>query len=400
MESSTHRGEGEREGVGLGIGDGDGGAGSPSLPHGTGTAFAHPLTRRAWARSRFLHYARHLGWYALLTVVLALLQVTTGLWPLTLGLAVPTVLIVVPGHWWNCRYASANARRARLILEHYPWQPCLVEALPERNGAAEVDEAAESDGAAEGDGWPTFRLTDPAVPGRTWRHGVPGPGREGSSIRALVHPRALVAAVGSAGPVPAWFAGDPRFGGVLSPPGGGQPVLLRARGGRGLKGHDRQAPLERDVLAIRAGLLQYRDLPKRHPVRQEWEAQEAVAVMRGTPQAAPPGPSAPPTATALQRSSGLRIAVRALLGAVGAVCLALGVGLLVGAALPDSGGIGMRLMLAGSALVALSVALLCLVGARAAGSVSRRARWAWAWPVSTTLFTAGVLASWLGGLLD
>ncbi|MFI9825092.1 hypothetical protein ACIHFC_32240 [Streptomyces sp. NPDC052013] len=393
MEPSTHRGEGEREGVG--VGDGDGGAGSPSLPHGTGAAFAHPLTRRAWTRSRSLHYARHLGWYALVAVVLTVLQVMTGLWPLTLGLAISTVLIVVPGHWWNCRHASANARRARLVLEHYPWQRCLVEVLPERNGAADGDGAAEGDG-----GWPSFRLTDPAAPGRTWRHGVPGPGREGSSIRALVHPRELVAAVGSAGPVPAWFAGDPRFGGVLSPPGGGQPVLLRARGRRGLKGQDRQAPLERDLLAIRAGLLEYRDLPKRHPVRQEWEAQEAVAVMRGTPQAAPPGPSTPPTATALQRRTGLRIAVRALLGVVGAVCLALGVGLLVGVVLPDSGGIGMRLLLAGSALATLAVALLCLVGARVAGSASLRARWAWAWPASTVLFTAGVLVLWLGGLLD
>ncbi|CAL9663451.1 hypothetical protein SUDANB15_07076 [Streptomyces sp. enrichment culture] len=389
MESITHRrGEGEGEGEGVVGGDGEGGAGSPPLPHGTGTAFAHPPTRRAWARSRSLHYARHLGWYVLLAVVLTLLQVTTGLWPLTLGLAVSTVLIVVPGHWWNCRHASANARRARLVLEHYPWQPCAVEVLPER------------DGAAEGDGRPSFRLTDPAVPGRTWRHSVPGPGREGSSIRALVHPRVLVAAVGSAGPVPAWFAGDPRFGGVLSPPGGGQPVLLRARGGRGLKGEGRQAPPERDLLAIRAGLLQYRDLPKRHPVRREREAQEAVAVMRGTPQAAPPGPSTPPTATALQRRSGLRNAVRALLGAAGAVCLPLGVGLLVWAVLPDSGGVGMRLVLAGSALVALAVALLCLVGAHVAGSVSRRARWAWAWPVSTVLFTVGVLVLWLGGLLD
>lgn len=380
MESITHRREDEGEGV-------VGGAGSQSLPHGAGTAFAHLLTRRAWTRSRALHYARHLGWYALLTVVLTLLQVTTGLWPLTLGLAVSTVLIVVPGHWWNCRRASANARRARLVLEHYPWRTCHVEAVPER------------DGAAERDGWPSFRLTDPAVPGRTWRHGVPGPGREGSSIRALVHPRALVAAVGSGGPVPAWFAGDPRFGGVLSPPGGGQPVLLRARGGRGLKGEDRQEPLERDVLAIRAGLLEYRDLPKRHPVRREWEAQEAVAVMRGTPQAVPPGPSTPPTATALQRRSGLRTAVRALLGAVGAVCLSLGAGLLVGVVLPDGGGAGTRLVLVGSALVVLAVALLCLVGARVAGSASRRARWAWAWPASTVLFTAGVLVLWLAGAL-
>ncbi|MER5227849.1 hypothetical protein [Streptomyces flaveus] len=365
---------------------------SAGLPHATAAAFSHPLTRRAWMRSRFLHYGRHLGSYVLLAVGFALMQAVTGAWALTLGLAIATVLIVVPGHWWNCRHASANPRRARLILEHYPWQLCLMEAVPEPDGAT------RSGGATERNR-PSFRLTDAAAPERIWTHSVPGPGREDSSVRALCHPRVLVAAAGSAGAVQAWFAGDLRFGGVLSPPGGGQPVLLRARTRRGLKGEAKAAPPEHDALAIRAGLLDFRDLPKRHPLRREWETQDAAAAMRGTHRVAPPGPAASPTATALRRSPVLRTVVRTVLGLGGVLFLLLGVGLLVGAALPDGEGAAMRLALAGSALMVLTPAPLCLAGARFAGS-GRGWPPRWPAPVSAAFLAAGLLLLWLSGLQD
>ncbi|WP_461067502.1 hypothetical protein [Streptomyces pseudoechinosporeus] len=359
---------------------------SAGLPHATAAAFSHPLTRRAWMRSRSLHYGRHLGPYVLLVVVLALTQAVTGVWALTLGLAIATVLIVVPSHWWNCRHASANPRRARLILEHYSWHLCLMEAVPEPYRATERDR-------------PSFRLTDAAAPGRTWTHSVPDPDRDDSSVRALCHPRVLVTAAASADAVQAWFAGDLRFGGVLSPPGGGQPVLLRARTRRGLKGEAKAAPPEHDALAIRAGLLDFRDLPKKHPLRREWETQDAAAAMRGTHRVAPPGPSAPPTATALQRSPVLRTVVRTVLGLGGVLFLLLGVGLLVGAALPDGAGVAMRLVLAGCALMALVPAPLSLAGARFAGS-GRGWPPRWPGPVSVAFLAAGLLLLWLSGFQD
>ncbi|MFF0479633.1 hypothetical protein [Streptomyces sp. NPDC004284] len=97
-------------------------------------------------------------------LVLALLRLPAAR-PVGIALDVVTALVLVPGHWYDCRHSSVDPRRARLALEHCPWRRFLRDSPP----------------------WPAGE--------RERRAGWEGP----------------------------------RFGGGVSTPGGGHPALLERR---------------------------------------------------------------------------------------------------------------------------------------------------------------------------
>ncbi|MPY61147.1 hypothetical protein [Streptomyces spongiae] len=249
---------------------------------GGGAALAHAPTRRALRSARLLHYGRHFSPHLAAGVVILAVAAATGWWPLCV-LLIPVSAYFVPLTWYRCcRYARSDTRRAQLILRHYAWRRCLMEPP--------APDAVQGRGSRRPDNWQgTFvRLTDPYDTGCGRLHGIPGPGWE-RPVRGLRDPRVIDVLLDEGSATETWFAGDLRFGGVVSPVGGGSPVLLRARGRRGLRGEGRAAPPEQDALAIRAGLLDYRDLPKRHPIRRQREDEEALALMRGNRPSRRPG---------------------------------------------------------------------------------------------------------------
>ncbi|GAA2433466.1 hypothetical protein [Streptomyces macrosporus] len=360
---------------------GDDGRGGGLVPPPPDTAaLSHPPTLRAWRRARLAHHVRHLGPYPSAVAAGGLGTAAIGQWWPLLAVIGVLALLLAPCQWLRCRHASVNARRARLVLEHYPWRPYLLtpDAEPDASRSAR-----DRSGAWLG---VFFRPADPSDPEHTRVHGVPGPGRANSSVRALVEPRALAAELGREGTTEVWFAGDPRFGGVVSPPGGGRPMLLRARARRVPNDPTGAESAERDALAIRAGLLEYRELPKRHPVRREWEARGGR-----------PGPARPAVDTALTRSTALRVAARLLLGPAGAAGLLLAL-VALWVLVADGDAPWMRVFGVGLALVSLAPTVLCLVGACSAGSGRR---WpTWPGRVSGSLFAAGVLVVGLASYLD
>ncbi|MFI1567151.1 hypothetical protein ACH4ZX_29585 [Streptomyces sp. NPDC020490] len=319
---------------------GAGHSGAFGVPPGKETAFACPATRRAWRRSRALHRVRHLGPYVLLAVLSGLCP-ALGVPRWLVAVVVGTGLVVaVPAHRWRCRHASVNARRARLVLEHYPWRPCLLKRGPD------LDDQAERASARKWRG-PFIRLADPEVAGRVRVHGVPGPGPLNSSVRSPSAPRVLDEAFDTAGgQQEAWFAGDLRFGGVLSPVGGGRPVLTQARGRRGLKGEHKAASPEQDTLAVRAGLLEYDELPKSHPLRRAHE--------NGGPAAPRPGPARPVTGSSPVLSAAARAAGRTALALFAVAALVTGLLLAFVAVRPDGTGATARVYVGMLAMLALA----------------------------------------------
>ncbi|MEU6548799.1 hypothetical protein ABZ915_00720 [Streptomyces sp. NPDC046915] len=349
-------------------------SGPYGVPPGKETAFSRATTRRAWRRSRVLHHVRHLGPYALLAVVSGLFTAIGGPWRLVLVVVVSALAIAVPVHWWHCRHASVNARRARLVMEHYPWRPCLLEAGPGPDDHAQQVSVRKWQGAF-------FRLVEPDLAERVRVHGVPGPGWQNSSTRSPCDPR-ILGAFGADGVSEAWFAGDMRFGGVLSPVGGGQPVLTRAREGRGLRAEQKAAPPERDALAIRAGLLEYGELPKRHPLRR---AHEGLA------------PARPVTGSWVGRGTAVRAAGRAVLALVGGAALLTGLFLLFVAVRPGGTEANVRVFVAMSAMLAL--AMSCRVGAGLADSESGGPL-RWLGGLGAGFFWTAFVLFWLGLVLS
>ncbi|TPQ16128.1 hypothetical protein [Streptomyces sporangiiformans] len=374
------------------LADGDsGGDGAPPQP-GTRPALSHTSTHRALRYALLLHYGRHFGPHLLTVLVILSFSLVTGWWEACVLVMVPLVYFLPRAWWFCCRHASSDRRRARLILEHYAWRTCLMER-PEPDTAR--DRRATRSGNWEG----TFvRLVDRSEPGSGRLHGVPGPGWR-RPVRGLRDTRVITAAMGAGGGTEVWFAGDPRFGGVVSPSGGGSPVLLRARGRRGLRGEDKAAPPERDAVAIRAGLLEYRDLPKRHPIRRRQEDEEAVTVMHRSRPRRRPGPSPSGVADLLERRASARILARTFLGMLGVLLVLCGGVALLAAVLPDgSGGVAYRLLLVTLALAVLAPAWPCLSGARWAGSgrertgTARTAAMLTLWAASSTLMLTSVVA--------
>ncbi|MER6630248.1 hypothetical protein ABT301_18775 [Streptomyces sp. NPDC000987] len=357
---------------------GAGHSGAFGVPSGKETAFSCPATRRAWRRSRALHQVRHLGPYALLAVLSGLCT-ALGVPRWLVAVVVGTGLVVaVPAHRWRCRHASVNARRARLVLEHYPWRPCLLER------GADLDDQADRASARKWRG-PFFRLADPDVTGGVWVHGVPGPGPLNSSVRSPCAPHVLDEAFDAAGGQQrAWFAGDLRFGGVLSPAGGGRPVLTHARGRRGLKGEHKAAPPEQDALAVRAGLLEYDELPTSHPLRRAHE--------NGGPgggQAAPrPGPARPVTGG----SPAARAAVRTALALFAALALLTGLLLAFGAVRPDDTDAVTRIAVGMLASLALGVSFGA--GAALADDMDGRSPLRWLRRLSECFFWTAFALFW------
>ncbi|MGV9278217.1 hypothetical protein [Streptomyces griseosporeus] len=316
-----------------------------------GGAGRHTALRFAGA----LHRARHFALWALLFVPLMVADRAVGWWLFTFVYLLLYTCYVLPVLWWTCcRRVSDDVRRARRVLDHYAWQSWLMDR----------QESEDRSGGWEG----TFvRLRDPAGGGSPRVLGIPGPGRR-RPRRGLRDPRVVRAALDGGDGARVWFAGDARFGGVLSVPGAGGPVLLRARARRGLRGEGRAGTPERDARAIRAGLLDFRDLPKRHPLRQAYDAERAVAVMRRQDTPRRPGPAPTGAASLLERSAPARILVRAALGLTGAALGACGATVLVVAVLPGSGGPAVRLVVGAAGLLVLAPAWPCLAGARYAGA--------------------------------
>ncbi|MEU9123445.1 hypothetical protein AB0C96_26845 [Streptomyces sp. NPDC048506] len=153
------------------------------------TAWEDPATRHAWRRTALFRCAALLGWilgfFAWLFAV-----VMTPAWLLVLWL--PVLLV---GIWYAllALMAAAALLGIRRVLRIYPWQVDIAEVRSKKNGSTQ------------------FVVPNPDRPEKTvglGYGGVIGTGRH-----------FWVRAVKSGQLTAAWFAGDPRYVGVVATPG-------------------------------------------------------------------------------------------------------------------------------------------------------------------------------------
>jgi hypothetical protein len=152
-------------------------------------------------------------------------------WVLAVGFVGVAAVVVAAGREWDA------ARRARRVLAVYPWVETVARTGRGRDrrigkyGSTVTGVALRRGGSGDGAWMPLMSV----VNGKA-EEILPGP--EGPE--------------GHEGTV--WFAGDLRFGGVVSPPGGQRPLLLR-RQEFGAEGERRMAgTAEDDARAREAGL--------------------------------------------------------------------------------------------------------------------------------------------------
>ncbi|GCD44217.1 hypothetical protein GKJPGBOP_03909 [Streptomyces paromomycinus] len=153
------------------------------------TAWQDPMTRRAWRRTAVLRCAALPAW--LLGFLAWLFAVVmTPAWLLVLWLPVLCV-----GIWYTLLavIATTSLARTRRVLRVYPWQVGVAEAKPKENGSTR------------------FVVSDPERPEKTVSLG------HGGLIGTRGH--FWVRAVKSGHVTETWFAGDPRYLGVVAAPG-------------------------------------------------------------------------------------------------------------------------------------------------------------------------------------
>lgn len=153
------------------------------------TAWEDPDTRRVWRRAAMSRCAALLIWllgfFAWLFAV-----VMTPSWLLVLWMPMLCV-----GIWYALLavIAAASLTRTLRVLRVYPWQVGIAEARPKKNGSTQ------------------FVVPDPERPEKTVSL------RYGGLIGTKGH--FWVRAVKSGRATEAWFAGDPRYLGVVAAPG-------------------------------------------------------------------------------------------------------------------------------------------------------------------------------------
>ncbi|WP_310717602.1 hypothetical protein [Streptomyces lydicus] len=163
------------------------------------TAWADPDTRRAWRRTALFRCAvlpaSLLAFPAWLFAV-----VMTTAWLLVLWLPVLCV-----GLWYALLAMAALASLAgmRRVLRVYPWQQDLTEVRSKKNGSTQ------------------FVVPDPERPEKSVRLGYGGVIGTGRHF--------WVRTVQSGQVTAAWFAGDPRYLGVVATPGPRHLVLVAQR---------------------------------------------------------------------------------------------------------------------------------------------------------------------------
>ncbi|MFH8633139.1 hypothetical protein ACH4CC_25265 [Streptomyces lydicus] len=163
------------------------------------TAWADPDTRRAWRRTALFRCAALpaslLAFAAWLFAV-----VMTPAWLLVLWLPVLCI-----GLWYALLAMAAVASLAgtRRVLRVYPWQLDLTEVRSKKNGSTQ------------------FVVPDPERPEKSVRLGYGGMIGTGRHF--------WVRTVQSGQVTAAWFAGDPRYLGVVATPGPRHLVLVAQR---------------------------------------------------------------------------------------------------------------------------------------------------------------------------
>ncbi|MFB6440300.1 hypothetical protein ACFCVY_26615 [Streptomyces sp. NPDC056411] len=160
---------------------------TPGMHHTT--AWDDPATRQAWRRTVLFRCAAVLGWLLgfpawLFSVVM------TPRWLLVLWLPLLCV-----GIWYALisMVAATSLPGIRRVLRVYPWQADIVDVRSKKNGGTQ------------------FVLPDPERPEKSVRLGY------GALIGTGRH--FWVRAVRSGQVTTAWFAGDPRYVGVVAAPG-------------------------------------------------------------------------------------------------------------------------------------------------------------------------------------
>ncbi|SCK56429.1 hypothetical protein YWIDRAFT_03312 [Streptomyces sp. SceaMP-e96] len=153
------------------------------------TAWEDPATRRAWRRTAMFRCAAALGcvpaFFAWLFAV-----VMTPVWLLVLWMPV-----LFAGIWYALLAVAgaASLTGIRRVLRVYPWQAGLAEVRSKKNGSTQ------------------FLVPDPERPEKTV--GLEYGGGIGTGRHFWVR------AVKSGQVTAAWFAGDPRYVGVVATPG-------------------------------------------------------------------------------------------------------------------------------------------------------------------------------------
>ncbi|MFD8223732.1 hypothetical protein ACFV16_06105 [Streptomyces massasporeus] len=205
-------------------------------PTGAASAWDDSATRVAWKKLFNFAVAGQILWPAV-CVGAFVLMILVGQW--SMWIMLPVVVYALYRSFLQRRYIVAAAQ-ARRILQVYPWQ---THKSPE-SGIGQIP------GAKLGDVWLAF----------------PNPDRSDDAVRVILHGHAGSAwwrrrlgrgyeSEKSAQVAEIWFAGDPRFAGVIAVPGPERLFLLyqlvtpnaRADGGRG-------ASPEALELARRAGV--------------------------------------------------------------------------------------------------------------------------------------------------
>ncbi|MFH9868737.1 hypothetical protein ACH4NT_22040 [Streptomyces lydicus] len=163
------------------------------------TAWADPDTRRAWRRTALFRCAALPASLLAFTAWLFAVVMTPA-WLLVLWLPVLCV-----GLWYALLAMAALASLAgrRRVLRVYPWQLDLTEVRSKKNGSTQ------------------FVVPDPERPEKSVRLGYGGLIGTGRHF--------WVRAVKSGQVTAAWFAGDPRYLGVVATPGPRHLVLVAQR---------------------------------------------------------------------------------------------------------------------------------------------------------------------------
>ncbi|MGY5128482.1 hypothetical protein [Streptomyces nigrescens] len=177
------------------------------------TAWEDPATRQAWRRTALFRCAAVLGWIPVFCAWLFAV-VMTPVWLLVLWM--PVLLVGI----WYALLAVAGAASlpgTRRVLRVYPWQAGIAEVRAKKNGSTQ------------------FLVPDPERPEKTV--GLEYGGGIGTGRHFWVR------AVKSGQLTAAWFAGDPRYLGVVATPG--PRNLLRVAQGEATD--SRMSPRKRGV---------------------------------------------------------------------------------------------------------------------------------------------------------
>ncbi|MEU8686183.1 hypothetical protein [Streptomyces sp. NPDC048611] len=153
------------------------------------TAWADPATRRAWRRTAVFRCAAVLGWMAGFPAWLFAVVMTPA-WLLVVWMPVLFV-----GIWYAllAAVAASSLMGMRRVLRVYPWQAGIAEVRSKKNGSTQ------------------FLVPNPERPEKTVGLGFGGVIGTGRHF--------WVRAVKSGQVTTAWFAGDPRYLGVMATPG-------------------------------------------------------------------------------------------------------------------------------------------------------------------------------------